>query len=59
MKLIYYITPPCSKCPYTLGLVNTITNPCLQCKDSGYETYEKLKKFVTGNTSVLEKWVRK
>lgn len=32
---------PCAKCPYTLGLIRTLTNPCPQCKQSGYESYER------------------
>lgn len=32
---------PCAKCPYTLGLIRTLTNPCPQCKQNGYESYER------------------
>ena len=31
---------PCRKCPYKLGLVETLTNPCPQCKQDGYSSYE-------------------
>ena len=31
---------PCGKCPYKLGLVETQTNPCPQCKQDGYSSYE-------------------
>lgn len=31
---------PCAKCPYTLGLVKTVTNPCPECKLNGYQSYE-------------------
>ncbi len=39
-KLFYHVKPPCSKCPYTLGMVHTVTNPCPQCKINGYKTFE-------------------
>ena len=42
-KLIYKIKPPCSKCPYRLGLVKTLVNPCPQCMNSNYQTYERFK----------------
>ncbi|MCH5250546.1 MAG: hypothetical protein J1E98_11460 [Lachnospiraceae bacterium] len=38
--LIHKIKPPCPKCPYTLGLVYTLTSPCLECKVNGYQMYE-------------------
>ena len=41
-KLIYKMIPPCKKCPYKLGLVQTFVNPCPDCRDNGYSTYEKL-----------------
>ena len=31
---------PCRKCPYKLGLVETLTNPCPQCKQDGYSSYD-------------------
>ena len=43
-KLIYGINPPCAKCPYKLGLVHTVVNPCPQCKENNYKTYERFKK---------------
>lgn len=36
MKLI----KPCGKCPYKLGFVKTLINPCPQCKPDGYSAYE-------------------
>lgn len=33
---------PCDKCPYKLGIVSMLVNPCPQCKDNGYKTYERL-----------------
>lgn len=34
------IKPPCAKCPYKLGLVQTLTNPCPRCKLNGYQAYK-------------------
>lgn len=31
---------PCRKCPYKLGFVETLTNPCPQCKQNDYSSYE-------------------
>ena len=41
-KIIQSIKPPCPKCPYKLGRVQFVTNPCSVCKDSGYQTYYML-----------------
>lgn len=35
---------PCSKCPYKLGEIRTVTNPCPQCKLNGYQMFEQFKK---------------
>lgn len=47
-NLLHRINHPCAKCPYKLGLVHTIVNPCPQCKENGYQMYEHLKKKVAG-----------
>lgn len=39
------IKAPCAKCPYKLGLVKTLVNPCPQCKANGYCMFER---FVNG-----------
>lgn len=39
------IKAPCAKCPYKLGLVKTLVNPCPQCKANGYRMFER---FVNG-----------
>lgn len=44
MKLIYRVKPPCSKCPYKLGQIRTVTNPCPQCKSNGYKAFERFQK---------------
>lgn len=36
--------PPCSKCPYKLGIIKATVNPCPQCKLNGYSAY---KHFIT------------
>ena len=40
-ELIYRIKPPCPECPYKLGLVHTLANPCPACRDNGYRTFER------------------
>ena len=40
-NLLYLLKAPCGKCPYKLGLVRTIVNPCPQCKADNYRTYER------------------
>jgi len=42
--MLYKVKPPCFRCPYKLGLVYTVVNPCPQCKESNYKTYERFKK---------------
>lgn len=41
--LLHQIKPPCDKCPYKLGLVQTLINPCPQCRENGYQTFERFK----------------
>ena len=43
-SLIHHMNPPCAKCPYKLGLVQTLINPCPQCKENNYQTYEQFQK---------------
>lgn len=38
-KLIHSVVPPCPKCPYTLGQVRLVDNPCPDCKLDNYEMY--------------------
>lgn len=40
------LLPPCPKCPYKLGLIHTVANPCPQCKLEGYSTYERFRKMM-------------
>ena len=36
------LTHPCGKCPYKLGLVKMLVNPCPQCKQNGCSFYKHL-----------------
>lgn len=51
-KLIYQIKAPCLKCPYTLGQVHTLKNPCPECRKNGYQMYELFLKERLGETEV-------
>ena len=51
-SVVYKIKPPCSKGPYTLGLVHTFTNPCPECEENGYQMYEILLKGRFGETGI-------
>lgn len=48
MKLIDRLKPPCPKCPYKLGLVKTLVNPCPGCKENGYQMFEQFQKHQSG-----------
>ena len=37
--------PPCPRCPYTLGLVHTLANPCPQCRENGYQMYTRFRAY--------------
>lgn len=34
----------CGKCPYKLGTIETLVNPCPHCKLNGYSSYEWFRK---------------
>lgn len=40
-EIILQKKAPCGKCPYKLGNVKTLTNPCPQCKRNNYDSYER------------------
>lgn len=44
MKTVNAKKKTCSRCPYTLGLIKTLTNPCPQCSMNGYRSYEWFQK---------------
>ena len=43
-KIILQKKAPCGKCPYKLGIVKTLVNPCPQCKRNNYIFYKRLLK---------------
>jgi hypothetical protein len=36
------LIPPCPKCPYKLGQIKFIQNPCRECRMNDYQTYRAL-----------------
>ena len=61
-NLIYQLKPPCSKCLYKLGQVQTLVTPCPQCKENGYQTFERFWTEIHGcnkpQTGVLQTKVK-
>lgn len=41
--------PPCPQCPYRLGMVETLKNPCPACKQNGLEMFEVFQRRTTAN----------
>lgn len=35
---------PCAECPYKLGQIHTVVNPCPECELNGYQSYEWFRK---------------
>lgn len=54
MKLINSRKKLCSKCPYTLGLIQNVANPCPHCKQNGYSSYEWFQKQLAGEKKKSE-----
>lgn len=50
-ELIHWDKPPCPRCPYTLGLVHTLVNPCPQCRENGYKTFEQFQSRIFGENT--------
>ncbi len=44
--------PPCSKCPYKLGTVQTLVNPCPTCKLNNYQMFEQFQNVNRSDKSV-------
>ena len=44
MKVMDSFNPLCSQCPYTLGKVQFVDNPCPNCKLNDYQMYHMLTK---------------
>ena len=53
-KLFRRIKPPCPKCPYKLGIVETLVNPCPECKMNDYNSYEWFQKQLAGEKKESE-----
>ena len=53
--LLNKIIPPCPKCPYKLGQVETLKNPCPECKLNDYMTYEAFITMAVGQKIPPEK----
>ena len=53
-KLVYQYKPPCSKCPYKLGKIRAVANPCPQCELNGYQSYEWFQKQLLKENSGIE-----
>ncbi len=49
--LTHQMKPPCTKCPYKLGLVQTLTNPCPQCRENSYQMFERFQKQLSRGTA--------
>ena len=47
-RFIQQFNSPCDKCPYKLGLVQTLINPCPQCKANGYQTFKRFQRELSG-----------
>ncbi len=45
---------PCHKCPYALGLIQTIKNPCPQCKINNYQSYQWFQKHLSEEHLVIK-----
>ena len=54
MKPVKHPHIPCAKCPSKQGLVHTVVNPCPQCKEDGYQTFERFQKQALGDSSTSE-----
>lgn len=44
MKIESLKRSPCLKCPYKLGHIETVVNPCPQCKMKDYQMFEQFKR---------------
>lgn len=44
MNNVWHKKLSCKKCPYKLGLIHTLVNPCPQCIMNNYQNYDLFKK---------------
>lgn len=52
-KWIYRMKPPCSKCPYEMGIIKTLVHPCPECKLNDYRKFEQFQKQMRKDKSDL------
>jgi len=52
-KLKHFVAPPCPKCPYTLGYVKFVKDPCWECKMNNYNMYYILMEQMISGTAKL------
>ena len=45
-RLLHRIRSPCAKCPYTLGHIKAVDNPCPHCKVNGYKTFDMFNEYL-------------
>ena len=46
---------PCAKCPYKLGLIKTLVNPCPECRLNCYSMYKTFTENKPGKISSSQK----
>lgn len=54
-ELFYLVKPPCPKCPYTLGIVHAVVNPCPECRANGYQSFERFQRMFPEKPENAEK----
>lgn len=57
-QVLHQIKPPCARCPYKLGLVHTVVNPCPQCRENGYQMFENFQKRALNGQLTSEQEIR-
>lgn len=55
LNRFFHFHPPCRECPYKLGLVHTIVNPCPQCSQNHYQMFAMFQKQIAGTHASLDK----
>ena len=48
-KLVHRKIPPCNRCSYKLGMVQSVVNPCPQCELNNYRSFDEFKKQMLKN----------
>ncbi len=52
--IINKIKPPCSKCPYKLGQVQTFANPCPKCRQNNYHAFRQFQDMVSAKKKQMD-----